>query len=313
MSKEKATCPVCKLVYAYKDNYTTQEGHYQYECPRCGKYAIDRHADHTIEREPDLKKRMKISAWIRNYFESRKEPYILDWETFQKIESILPDYSVLEKQLRLLQNIERRTENPGQRVTLNIYRDIPLAWATNEEEFRFHINSLGNRHFIVQDSTMSGDFSIWITSLGWEYLDKHRSDIEERTQAFIAMSFNPKLITVWKNAIKPAIEEAGYTAMRVDMDPHNEKIDAKIMTEIKNSRFMVADFTENKHGVYFEAGFALGLGIPVLWCVNKKDLKNLHFDTRQYGHIDWESEEELKEKLYSYICSIIGKRQYETT
>ena len=33
------------------------------------------------------------------------------------------------------------------------------------------------------------------------------------------------------------------------------------MAEIRRSRFVVADYTGQVNGVYFEAGFALGLGL----------------------------------------------------
>lgn len=309
MNEQTNKCPVCKLGQDVKKHEPIEYSPILYDCPRCGLYNIEKRAEHTIEREPDDEKRMKISAWIRNNYEVRKEPYIIDWDTFCNIESFLPDYSVLEKQRILLQNIKRKTKYPGQSIAPLLEYDFPLAWAKNEEEFRFHLRSLENRHLIDKDATLRGSCSIKITSEGWEYLDKHEFDIEGRTQVFVAMSFNPELNSVWENAIKPSIEKAGYTALRIDKEPYNERIDAKIMAEIKNSRFIVADFTENKHGVYFEAGYALGIGIPVLWCVKKEDLEKLHFDTRQYGHIDWESEEELKEKLYNYICAIIGKRK----
>lgn len=308
MSEEKIICPVCKLDKNIKRYLNATTIITQYQCPRCGIYNIDRRVDHTIEREPDREVCVKISSWLRNYYESQKEPYTLDWETYLRIESILPDYDVLEKQFILLRNIGIKSKYPGYEVSIFSQIDSPLAWASSDEEFRFHLKSLYRKGYleIFEESEPP---LIVISASGWEYLDKHRSDIQERTQAFVAMSFNPQLKSVWKNSIKPAIEKAGYTALRVDMKPHNEKIDAKIMTEIKNSRFIVSGFTQNKHGVYFEAGYALGLGIPVIWCVKKEELENLHFDTRQYGHIDWENEEELMQKLYNYICAIIGKRK----
>jgi nucleoside 2-deoxyribosyltransferase len=81
----------------------------------------------------------------------------------------------------------------------------------------------------------------------------------------------------------------------------------KIITEIKNSRFIIADVTHQRAGVYFEAGYALGLGLPVIWSVRDDDLNNVHFDTRQYNHIVWESEAHLSEQLYFFITSLIGK------
>jgi hypothetical protein len=36
------------------------------------------------------------------------------------------------------------------------------------------------------------------------------------------------------------------------------------MAEIRRSRFVVADYTGQRNGVYFEAGFGLGLGLVVI-------------------------------------------------
>ncbi len=113
---------------------------------------------------------------------------------------------------------------------------------------------------------------------------------------------------MYEKAIKAAIEEAGYSAYRVDEEPHSDNIIFKIMAEIKNSRFLVADITEQRNGVYFEAGYALGLGLPVIWSVRRDDVDNVHFDTAQYNQIRWGSAEELKEGLFDYICAIIGQR-----
>ena len=94
----------------------------------------------------------------------------------------------------------------------------------------------------------------------------------------------------------------------MDAEPHIERIDTKIVTEIRNSRFLVADVTLQRPGVYFEAGYALGLGLPVFWCVRNDDLKNVHFDTRQYNHIVWDNAQHLAEQLHLFVTAIIGKR-----
>ena len=98
---------------------------------------------------------------------------------------------------------------------------------------------------------------------------------------------------VFENGIKPGIEDAGYEARRIDWIEHINKIDDEIIAEIKRSRFVVADFTHGKSGarggVYYEAGFAHGLNIPVIFTCQKDVLEDIHFDTRQYNHIAWES------------------------
>jgi len=58
-------------------------------------------------------------------------------------------------------------------------------------------------------------------------------------------------------------------------------------------------------GVYFEAGFAMGLGIPVIWTVRKDQIEQVHFDTRQYNHIVYDSPEDLKQKLCNRIRATI--------
>ncbi len=64
-------------------------------------------------------------------------------------------------------------------------------------------------------------------------------------------------------------------------------------------------FEDGFDGVYYEAGFAEGLGIPVIRTVRKDSLGELHFDTRQYNHIVYESQDELRVKLKNRIMATI--------
>ena len=89
--------------------------------------------------------------------------------------------------------------------------------------------------------------------------------------------------------------------MRIDLEEHNEKICDRIISEIRRSGLVVADFTGQRGGVYFESGYAMGLGIPVIRTCRKDFMETLHFDTRQYNHVSWESPEELKGKLINRI------------
>ena len=83
------------------------------------------------------------------------------------------------------------------------------------------------------------------------------------------MWFDQCIDDAWNFGFKPALETVGYLPHRVDIVPHIDRIDAKIQAEIKESRFLVADVTGQRQGVYFEAGYAMGLGLPVVWTVRK--------------------------------------------
>src|SRR5439155_2976868 len=78
---------------------------------------------------------------------------------------------------------------------------------------------------------------------------------------FVAMSFDRSLDPAFTDGIVPAIEvDCGFRVIRVDRVPHNESITDLIIAGIRSAEFVVADFTLQRQGVYYEAGFAQGLG-----------------------------------------------------
>lgn len=133
--------------------------------------------------------------------------------------------------------------------------------------------------------------------------------------AFIAMWFSPEMTAAYDNAIAPAVEKLGYRPVRIDRREHNNKIDDEIIAEIRRAHFVIADFSCGadgaRGGVYFEAGFAAGLGKTVIYMVREPDLEVVHFDTRQFNHIVWTSAEDLQTKLVNRIGATIGDRSKE--
>lgn len=69
--------------------------------------------------------------------------------------------------------------------------------------------------------------------------------------------------------------------LQLDQVEHNEHIMDKILAMIRIAPFVVADFTHHRNGVYFEAGFAKGLGIPVVSCCRQDEFEKAHCDTKQ--------------------------------
>ena len=153
-----------------------------------------------------------------------------------------------------------------------------------------------------------------------EYLEKQQPLNE---QAFVAMWFGQEMNEAYELGFKSAIEVAGYKPVRIDRMDHNNKIDDEIVAEIRRSRFVVADFTSDvfqrkaangiekpeaisRGGVYFEAGFAKGLGREVIWTARNDLIELVHFDTRQFNHITWANPEELRDKLSKRISATLG-------
>ena len=175
----------------------------------------------------------------------------------------------------------------------------------------------GVLRLLKEEGLIDGIGAIKLTAEGFERMEALESGAAPTTQAFVAMWFDQSMADAFDNGFKPAIEAAGYRAFRIDKKEHGNKIDDEIIAEIRRSRFVVADFTCGmfatpdkpiaiaRGGVYYEAGFAQGLRIPVIWSCRADCIDHVHFDTRQFNHIVWNDAAELRVKLSNRIRAVI--------
>jgi len=219
----------------------------------------------------------------------------------QQLEELVPS-SVSAKTKHLLQWLGRKAKFPGDSTTITLSNDYPLVYGRNDDELWFFLTHLQEAGLIDRQ----GGSICTVTAEGWSEIEASRLADPSNPKAFVAMWFSDKLIGVFENGIKPAIETTGFQAVRVDALQHNDKIDDRIIAEIRESRFLVADFTGHRGGVYFEAGYAMGLGLPVIWLCREDDIGDAHFDTRQYNHIVWKESDDLREKLSLRIRATVG-------
>ena len=186
-----------------------------------------------------------------------------------------------------------------------------MAWSESSElrEVFFLTKYLEEKSWIKKNSTADPEIRIHVSIDGYRHINDSIKTVDP-AQAFVAIWFDDEMTNAYEEGIKKAVESAGYTPMRIDKKPDVNKIDDEIIAEIRRSRFLVADFTHGKDGarggVYFEAGFAYGLGLPVIYTCRKDKVFKLHFDTRQYYHIVWEKPADLCRDLKNRIQALIG-------
>jgi len=120
------------------------------------------------------------------------------------------------------------------------------------------------------------------------------------------MSFANEMTDAYVNGFDPGVRAAGYQPVRIDQKEHANPISDEIMAEIRRARFVVADYTMSNNGVYFEAGFATGLGILVIPTCRRSEISGLHFDIRHINTLTWETPVELASALPKRISAIIG-------
>jgi nucleoside 2-deoxyribosyltransferase len=148
---------------------------------------------------------------------------------------------------------------------------------------------------------------VGLSAHGWRTIEE--SHIVSN-HAFIAMAFTDnegnQLKPELRMSIKDACDSLGWEAKIVDEIEHNDGIMDKVIALINNSSFVIAELTHQKSGVYYEAGYAKGRGLPVIHVVSKEDLRACHFDVKHLNLVVWENLDELKEKLKNRIEATIG-------
>ena len=154
-------------------------------------------------------------------------------------------------------------------------------------------------------------YSVEMTVLGHGRVADEARKVDT-SQAFVAMWLDDSMKSMYEEAIEPAIRKAGYEPMLISQKEHINKIEDEIIAEIRRSRFVVADFTHNpddgiRGSVYYEAGFAHGLDLPVIFACKHDQVEDLHFDTSHYSHITWTAAGDLREQLVNRIRAVVGQ------
>lgn len=116
------------------------------------------------------------------------------------------------------------------------------------------------------------------------------------------MSFDDTLEETRK-AIKQVILQNDFEPILIDEQDleSSQTINDAIISEIKSCKFCIADFSQQKDGVYFESGFAVGLGKPVIYTCHKDWFDKTHFDTNHFPHLIYENNSEFIQKLDNKI------------
>jgi hypothetical protein len=130
-----------------------------------------------------------------------------------------------------------------------------------------------------------------LTWNGWERYQHLLQNRANSKNAFMAMQFGiPTLDAVVAEHFKPAVSATGFNLQLLTDGQGAGIIDDQIRVRIRTSRFVIADLSHGNKGAYWEAGFAEGLGKPVIYTCEQSvwDEQKTHFDTNHLVTIVWE-------------------------
>lgn len=276
---------------------------YRVDCPLCMTYIVNRTAiEDNIINDISKEDRILFSAHLRNSYVKSHSSEILS-RTIKNIPETVAAYKRLtpmDKASMVITYFAKLSTYFGYTIEFNRELEYTRFYCHKPFELKTIENYLLDKHLILRQ-----DSGIVLTMDGWKAYETLKEINLNSKKVFVAMNFNANLKNIFDEAIYPACKECGFEAFRVDSKEHNEKICDKIISDIKSARFLIADFTEQRYGVYFEAGFAQGLRLKVIWTCKKGEENKLHFDTRQYNHIIWESLEDFKVQLINRIKATI--------
>lgn len=313
-------CPVCfSTLDTRRVDFSTDRR--DVGCPRCGRFSYSEEAEDylTVQvaqqhstrylGERGSRARSNASAWLR-----QNPGQVITTKNFSRLVEI-PTPSVLERATKLLEATESATLVVGGFVEVNQPAMLAASWALDSEELYGLTMILLEQGYIKHHPRAAdldtGSISISITGQGWKHLDDLHRSRSVGEQGFVAMWFDDRMNEVFSEAIGPAVEDAGYRPHRVDSREFEGRIDDEIIAQIRRSRFLVADFTGHRGSVYYEAGFAHGLDIPLFFTCRKTQMKKLQFDVRQYNTIAWKDHDDLRTRLQNRIEAVLGRGPLE--
>lgn len=177
---------------------------------------------------------------------------------------------------------------PGMRLELS-YADpkvLSKLGVVAESDVSWIVRNLTEQGMIALARGVAGQFN-WtghLTAKGWErFEDLRRAHVSSRFAFFARQFNNPELDTLFDTCLRPAVEQTGYEIRTVTQ--RADLIDAVIEDEIRRCRFLVADLSDANNGAYWEAGFAHGLGKPVIYICRANVAT--HFDANHRQTVKW--------------------------
>lgn len=293
-------CVVCRNA---KVDYQTRHESQMIDCPVCGRYRISPELLTNGLNDKDVPGDMRhmLSAWIKWGGLRGVEPPEVTYEFCKAVIADAPRLTPMERMDQLLLSLAMRLPVPGKSIPMKPEYDYPFSWAAQAIECNAYFGWLVEAAYVK-----IGGGSVALTRKGWERAAELQKELQHSgRQVFVAMWFDDSFDQVWKEGLSLGIRDAGYEPYRIKEDIHNEKIDFRIVAAIRSCRFLVAEVSEPRTAVYYEAGFAEGLGKQVIWTCREDCLKNLSFDTRQFRHVVWREPQMLRANLCATVKALM--------
>ena len=289
-------CLVCRNPHAeHKPSFS---GIIEHECPRCGSYILMGTATNHLLHAVEVGEYRSVLSHVIRRAQGAKTPLQLYEDDLQRVhQQTLPKPQ--EQYDNLILWIGDHQLDPSQCAVTQIpeiaaYIGSPVTPGQEQEPaFTWLWSQIFPARLIDRETITTGELAVRLTMEGWVRYYELTTRVTDSRVAFMAMRFGlPERDRVFRDCFAPAAHAAGFELRTLLEKQPAGLIDNQIRASIRRAAFVVADLTDDNNGAYFEAGFAEGLGLDVIYTceTNKFNEKRTHFDTNHMVTVRWSAD-----------------------
>jgi hypothetical protein len=269
-----------------------------FDCPNCGNFSLVRSVGASLGAAPRDSRWLAVVNHALRRMQRQGERPLVHSHNLKAIqdEGYLPDAT--GRLENLLIHLATMPPEPGAAIDLHPDRLRAVVGTIKGTAVGWILKQAMEGGFIQGTSiqTSGTPFTVLQATLtieGWQFYRQLLAGGSRSRTAFMAMRFgDDQLDAIFRDHFKPSVKRAGFDLLRLDEEPKAGLIDDRLRLEIRRSRFLLAELSDGNSGAYWEAGYAEGLGRPVIYTCRKDVFDNPktrpHFDTNHHTTIIWD-------------------------
>jgi hypothetical protein len=290
-------CPICSTEGSSVARDETGRDATIIECKHCGNFSLSgsllASLPHYLQ-QPDAT--TKLSHIARKSSEAGDPLLLTTYLAEALIDKPLP--RPREQADLLVQWLAQHSPAPGESVAISFEEHGAIVGAKSHAGLAMLLEHLKKVQWIDGPfgRYLSGEVHarVHLTFEGWEHYEALRIGLASYRKAFMAMQFGDEPLNQMLNTVfRLSAKRAGFDLFKLDDNPRAGLIDDRMRVEIRAADFVIADLSHNNLGAYWEAGYAEGLGKPVIYTCEKSKFEatRTHFDTNHHLTIIWSAAE----------------------
>lgn len=221
----------CHIVDLPSRSFTSR-----YSCKYCGEYLLDPLDKRGLASENEKRfriacvlnqRRLQGFGGIALSNKTDSEDTVLGYPQVS-IEDILREYPRRASEVlsRTLLNLSRLRERPFELIRLDMSGEYLHLFSESKDAAYVFLDELAEQGFVrfntVKGGVQKSVFSL--TTKFWTTIENLEQKEVDNRRAFIAMWFDESMDVFYREGLQPAVVEAGYDPIRIDLQAFNGKI-----------------------------------------------------------------------------------------